>query len=109
MSQVKVKKANPVVEYFQESYLEMKKVTWPTRNQAVRLTLLVLGFCVAAAVVIGAMDALFSFGHQELLKYASSVNPTELVTTDAATADTTTVPLTDATAIPVTEGTSTQQ
>jgi len=87
MSEIKGNKPNPVVTYLQESFLEMKKVTWPTRNQAIRLTLLVLGFCVGAAVVIGAMDALFSYGHQQLINYAASVNPQEVV---EATAPTTT-------------------
>jgi len=68
----------PLVDYLQESHQELKKVTWPTRNQAVRLTLLVLGFCLAAAIVIGAMDAIFSFGHQKLIDYAASVNPAEI-------------------------------
>jgi len=105
MSEIKVRKANPAVEYIQESYLEMKKVTWPTRNQAIRLTLLVLGFCVAAAIVIGAMDAAFSYGHQALINYAATVNPQEITDTSAAT----TAPLTGATAtaIPVSGGVTT--
>jgi preprotein translocase subunit SecE len=97
MSEVKVKKANAMVEYFQESFVEMKKVTWPTRNQAVRLTLLVLGFCIGAAVIIGAVDALFSYGHQQLIDYAATVNPAPTVTDTTAT----TTPITDTTAIPV--------
>jgi preprotein translocase SecE subunit len=63
-------KKNPIIEYFQESFQELKKVSWPTRNKAVRLTMLVLAFCVVAAVVIGAMDALFSYGHRKLVDMA---------------------------------------
>ena len=79
MSEAKAKKSNPLVDYLQDSVQELKKVTWPTRNQAVRLTLLVLGFCVAAAVVIGLMDGIFSFGHQKLVDYATTINPPEYV------------------------------
>ena len=35
-------KKNPLLNYFQESYEELKKVTWPTRNKAIRLTGIVL-------------------------------------------------------------------
>jgi len=128
MSEAKVKKGNPLVDYLQDSFQELKKVTWPTRNQAVRLTLLVLGFCVAAAVVIGLMDGIFSFGHQKLVDYATTVNPPEYVepvTTTApasakqpvvnvgneqpATAATTVTPITAATAPVATATTTTQQ
>lgn len=94
MSEVKAKKVNPFVDYLQESFQELKKVTWPTRNQAVRLTLLVLGFCFASAIVIGAMDALFNYGHQKLVDYAATVNPQEVVIPDTTT---TTVPINAAT------------
>lgn len=106
MSETKVKKVNPMIAYFQDSYLEMKKVTWPTRNQAVRLTLLVLGFCFVAAVLIGAMDALFSYGRQNLINYAATVNPPEAVLTDY-----TTIPVTEApeAAVPVGETATTPQ
>ena len=108
MSEVKVKKANPIVEYFQESIMEMKKVTWPTKHQAVRLTLLVLGFCVAAAIVIGLVDAVFSFGHQKLIDYAASVNPAEVIYSDTAptpvTGNETSVPVAvDASTVPATQ------
>lgn len=63
-------KKNPLLNYFQESYQELQKVTWPTRNRAIRLTFLVLGFCLAAAVVIGVMDYTFSAGHEVLLNMA---------------------------------------
>ena len=86
MSEAKAKKSNPLVDYLQDSVQELKKVTWPTRNQAVRLTLLVLGFCVAAAVVIGLMDGIFSFGHQKLVDYATTINPPEYIDDTTATA-----------------------
>ena len=62
-----IKKANPAVEYVQESILELRKVTWPTKQQAFKLTLIVLGFCVVAAVLIGAIDFALKLGYGELL------------------------------------------
>lgn len=63
-------KKNTALAYFQESYQELKKVTWPTRNQAVKMTFLVLGFCLVSAVVIGVLDFAFSSGHEFLLNNA---------------------------------------
>lgn len=116
MSEAKAKKGSAMVDYLQDSVQELKKVTWPTRNQAVRLTLLVLGFCIAAAVVIGVIDGLFGFGHQKLVDYASSLYPVDYVSDTADPASTaTTIPVTATadssatTVTPVTTTTTTQQ
>jgi preprotein translocase subunit SecE len=52
--------ANPVVKYFRETRGEIKKVTWPTREESQRLTLIVLGVTTAFAIFLGALDFLFS-------------------------------------------------
>lgn len=64
------KKSNPVVNYVQESVLELRRVTWPTGKQAFRLTVIVLGFCLAAIVVIGLIDIALNYGYSELLVLA---------------------------------------
>lgn len=64
------KKANPAVNYIQESILELKRVTWPTRQQAFKLTIIVLSFCLAAALFVGAVDWLFNTGYAQLLTLA---------------------------------------
>ena len=61
------KKHNPIVSYVQESVMELKRVTWPTGKQAFRLTLIVLGFCMAAIVFIGLIDWALSYGYGQLL------------------------------------------
>lgn len=61
--------------YFQDSYQELKKVTWPTRNKAIRLTLIVLGFCLVAAIFMGALDLTFNTGYRYLVDYAAKVAP----------------------------------
>ena len=61
------KKANPVVNYVQESVLELKRVTWPTGKQAFKLTLIVIGFCLVAALVIGLVDWALNAGYTQLL------------------------------------------
>lgn len=56
-----------ITNYFVNSWQELRKVTWPTKNQAIRLTAIVLGFCLFMALVIGVIDGLFNFGYKFLL------------------------------------------
>ncbi|MCC7432991.1 preprotein translocase subunit SecE [Candidatus Peregrinibacteria bacterium] len=65
------KKTNPVIEYAQESVMELKRVTWPTSKQAVKLAVIVLGFCLAAAVFVGLADWIFNTGYAQLLDFAA--------------------------------------
>jgi len=53
--------------YFIESYLELKKVNWPTRQETIRLTLVVIGTSLAVALFLGALDIAFSLGLQTLI------------------------------------------
>jgi len=57
-----------VINYFKESVAEFNNITWPTRNQAVRISIIVLAFMAASAVVLGALDQLLTLGFQSLLK-----------------------------------------
>ena len=50
--------------------MEVRKVTWPTRQQALKLTVIVLGFCIAAGLIIGLIDLAFNLGYTELLNLA---------------------------------------
>lgn len=48
---------------------EMKKVAWPSRDEAIRLTAIVLTVTLAAALVMGALDWGFSkFADAVLIK-----------------------------------------
>jgi preprotein translocase subunit SecE len=53
------KSQNALIRYFQDTGDELRKVSWPTREQAIRLTLIVLGSTVAAALFFGVLDLLF--------------------------------------------------
>jgi len=46
--------------FLKEVKLEVKKVNWPTRSQATRYTLIVLGISLAVAVFLGGLDYLFT-------------------------------------------------
>jgi preprotein translocase subunit SecE len=49
--------ATPVT-FLQQTYDELRKVTWPTRNEIVRLTLVVITISVAIGLYIGGIDYL---------------------------------------------------
>ena len=57
--------------YFVDSWHELKKVTWPTKNQAIKLTGIVLGFCLVSALVLGLVDGGFSYLYKLLLSLTS--------------------------------------
>ncbi len=46
--------------FFEESYSELKKVTWPTREQVRNLTVLVFVISAAIGVFIGFFDAVWT-------------------------------------------------
>ena len=52
--------------FVKETQSELRKVTWPTREEAIRLTVVVLVISAAASVVLFAADALFSWGLLQL-------------------------------------------
>ncbi|RME80336.1 MAG: preprotein translocase subunit SecE [Caldilineae bacterium] len=51
---------NPIVRYFRETRAEIGKVTWPTREEWLRLSGIVLAVTVAMAIILGAADAISS-------------------------------------------------
>ena len=54
------KKENRIVKYFREARAEMRKVTWPTREEALHLTGIVLAVTVAMAILLWVLDILFT-------------------------------------------------
>jgi preprotein translocase subunit SecE len=56
-----------VTNYFRESYAELRKVTWPTRQQTIADTIKVIALSIAVAVFLGTLDYIFNFGLSALL------------------------------------------
>jgi len=86
----KPSKGNPILNYFQESFEELKKVTWPTRNQAIKLTFIVIGFCIVLALFVGVLDFVFNAGYRSLVDYSAKIAPpavTNPVTNQVATGE----------------------
>ena len=60
MARVAVRKENAIIRYFKETRAELRKVNWPTRRQAINLTLIVLAVTVFMAALLGTIDYLFA-------------------------------------------------
>ncbi len=49
------------VQYLKDTQSELKHVSWPTRNQAVAFTALVIIISLLTAIYLGAFDWLFTY------------------------------------------------
>ena len=56
-NEASAKSVNPVIKYLRETRAELSKVTWPTREEWVRLSGIVLAVTVAMALILGITDA----------------------------------------------------
>jgi preprotein translocase subunit SecE len=54
------KKPNALVRMLRETVGELRKVTWPTRQEATQLTIVVLVVLALMSAFLGTMDLLFS-------------------------------------------------
>ncbi|MDO8558038.1 MAG: preprotein translocase subunit SecE [bacterium] len=52
---------NVLTKFLKEVRTELKKVSWPTREQTTQYTLVVIGVSVAIMLFLGALDYLFSY------------------------------------------------
>lgn len=48
-----------ILNYFGEVRAELVKVTWPTREQTINMTWLVVGVSIVVALYLGLLDAVF--------------------------------------------------
>jgi preprotein translocase subunit SecE len=73
MNEIKeIAKNNRFANYIRDSFQELTKVTWPTKNQAVRLTGIVLGFCLVFSIFLALVDFGANEGYTWLLKWAAT-------------------------------------
>ena len=64
----KKKKDNAIVRYFRETWFELKKVSWPTRQEATNSTIVVIVVAIFMSVVLSLMDWVFSTAFGLLIK-----------------------------------------
>jgi preprotein translocase subunit SecE len=53
-------KENVIVRYLRETRAELRKVHWPTREEAWNLTKVVMAVTVSMAILLGLLDYLFA-------------------------------------------------
>jgi preprotein translocase subunit SecE len=56
-----------IIEYFKETKAELKHVIWPSRNQALYYTLIVVILSVVVAYYLGIFDFIFSQGLTKII------------------------------------------
>lgn len=49
-------KENRIARYIRETRAELRKVVWPTREEAINLTIIVVAAILAMSVFLGAID-----------------------------------------------------
>jgi len=59
-SSVAPKQENRVVRYFKDTRAEIAKVTWPTREEGIRLSGIVLLVTIISSIVLFGVDLLFA-------------------------------------------------
>lgn len=64
---------NSIKQYFTDSFTELGKVTWPTKNRAINICILVIIFVLISAVVIAGVDFVFHKGYGYLLSLSPSI------------------------------------
>lgn len=64
---------NKIKNYIKGAFEELPKVVWPTKNQAIKITIIVLIFCLVTAVFLAVVDYGFTEGYTQLIKLAGSL------------------------------------
>ncbi|MBI3287368.1 MAG: preprotein translocase subunit SecE [Chloroflexi bacterium] len=61
------KRQNPIAEFLRETRSELRKVVWPSRQDAIRMTLIVIAVTLGMATLLGLIDYLFTVGFSRLI------------------------------------------
>lgn len=77
------------MNFIKESIEEFRKVTWPTRNQALTLSVIVLIFTIVSTLVFLGSDRLFRAGYDALLETSTKVQNQQPIDVDIQDVDTT--------------------
>lgn len=54
------KKPNKIQKWWRETVGELRKVTWPTKEEALKMTKIVIVVVLATALFLGVVDFIFS-------------------------------------------------
>ncbi len=62
---------NSTTSYITEALEDLRQVRWPTRQQAIRFSAIVIGFTLASAVFFGLVDFILSVALKAILTLAA--------------------------------------
>jgi preprotein translocase subunit SecE len=54
------RRQNFIVRFVNETVGELRKVSWPTRDEALRLTAIVMAVLIASSLFLGAIDGILT-------------------------------------------------
>ncbi|MDR0410779.1 MAG: preprotein translocase subunit SecE [Treponema sp.] len=66
MDTIKKKKENKIISFVKESYAELRKVVWPSREDAISSVRVVIVSTIIIAVALGFIDILLLLGVQAI-------------------------------------------
>jgi preprotein translocase SecE subunit len=75
------------VSYLKDSFEEIKKVTWPTNNQAVKVSIITIAFTVVSTLIITGFDFSFRQGYDALTDISPKAQFNRAAFEDLATDD----------------------
>lgn len=58
---------NTILQFLREAYAELARVKWPTREQTIQYTVLVIIISLLTAALLGILDFVFRGAVQEFL------------------------------------------
>ena len=53
------KEPHPIIKYFQATRAELRRVTWPTRDETKNLTAIIVAVTIVMAIFLGTLDYTF--------------------------------------------------
>jgi preprotein translocase subunit SecE len=56
-----------LTKFLKEVRVELKKVSWPSRQETIKYTLIVIGVSLAVAVFLGGLDFLLTWAFQKFI------------------------------------------
>lgn len=61
-------KSNKIINYLKSSREELKKVSWPTKKETTKYSLLVIGISIGVSLYLGGLDFLFNLALKYIIK-----------------------------------------
>ncbi|MBI2627093.1 MAG: preprotein translocase subunit SecE [Parcubacteria group bacterium] len=52
---------NQILAFLKDVQIELKKVNWPTKQELLKYTVVVIGFTIVLGVFLGGLDYFFGF------------------------------------------------